>query len=115
MGDFNIHDEPAVSFVTPAPILLPTVRGDSFQQTFWRRLFGLLTEVTTGEPTRFDPHTLRQTRIDRVFTSLPPHAIPNLSMKLAVLVDPTLLSDRRLSDHAILGLTLATARPKADD
>ncbi|CAK0815816.1 unnamed protein product [Prorocentrum cordatum] len=114
LGDFNIHGEPAVSFLDPQPTILASIGGDQHHQSFWKSLFASMTEVSSGEPTRFGAHAAKETRIDRVFASLPTHAYPNLSLTLKVDKEPAVLSDRRLSDHAFLDLTIATAVPKTN-
>ncbi|CAK0911241.1 unnamed protein product, partial [Prorocentrum cordatum] len=115
LGDFTIHDEPAVSLLDPQPMILASIGGDQHHQSSWKSLFSSMTEVSSGEPTRFDAHAMKETRIDRVFVSLPAHAYPNVSRTLKVDKDPAVLSDRRLSDHALLDLTIAIAAPKTSD
>eukprot|EP00959_Pyramimonas_sp_CCMP1952_P156742 3278068-Pyramimonas_sp.AAC.1 len=48
-----------------------------------------------------------QTLIDRVFATGPAHALPNLRTTLTTVIDSTTLSDRGISDHSLLALTVS--------
>eukprot|EP00959_Pyramimonas_sp_CCMP1952_P340720 7136805-Pyramimonas_sp.AAC.1 len=74
-----------------------------------------MTEISSGEPARFDAHPMKETRTDRVFVSLPAHAYPNMSLTLKVDKGLAVLGDRRLSDRALLDLAIAVAVHRAND
>eukprot|EP00959_Pyramimonas_sp_CCMP1952_P294974 6169681-Pyramimonas_sp.AAC.1 len=64
-------------------------------------------EVETEPPyARFNKADYTASSIDRAFISLPSHATQELSIAAHVLHGAAILSDQRLSDHAVISFTI---------
>ena len=109
IGDFNTASRPPNSFLQPQPqrARLSLDNNARQQQPFWKSLFDTMLEIETDMPTRFNKSDFTASAIDRIFVSIPSHAMPEIVANLTITHDATILSDQRLSDHAILQLSLS--------
>eukprot|EP00959_Pyramimonas_sp_CCMP1952_P121919 2548859-Pyramimonas_sp.AAC.1 len=122
LGDFNIPESPPRSFRSPLqaasgplpPTQLPVIdnRGQHMQAR-WRRMFSSVTEITSDLPTRYDSHRLQVSCIDRFFLAGPASQQMLLDVTLQIAHESTQLSDRGLSDHAMLMLKIKPSTPRA--
>eukprot|EP00959_Pyramimonas_sp_CCMP1952_P383504 8036403-Pyramimonas_sp.AAC.1 len=109
MGDFNFSDVPAQSYLVPQGPQRRQTQDGRYQQNqnFWRQLVRTnVVEISSEIPTFFSQQYQTGTTIDRVFIAMPPAFLTCLHCELNVTQDSAALSDRKLSDHAMLKLTI---------
>ena len=63
-------------------------------------MIGRLTVIEQGDATRFDNGSLSTSRLDRLYTSIPPWALLVCDVSSATLLDPRQAHDKKLSDHS---------------
>ena len=101
-GDFNFlpHGEPRESVLEPgrsrdlhvAMCLSHSASVINDELKYW-------TEISTTEATHFSAASSTLSRLDTIYTALPPWAISLLRTRAAVPFDPYSLSTRCISDH----------------
>jgi hypothetical protein len=74
-------------------------------------MLGKLTEVEQGDATRFDHGSISTSRLDRLYTSIPPWALLNSDVSAVTVIHPRQAHDRQLSDHSPVIMSIAQRKP----
>ena len=76
-------------------------------QSIWRGSLKLFVELHQNVPTRFNPISSSSSRLDRIYSSIPPWALVSTSCKAHVVKDTKQLHDSGISDHAPISMNFS--------
>jgi hypothetical protein len=84
-------------------------------QARWQHLLSGLTELAQPLDTHFSPANSLCSRIDRIYTTIPPWLLTQLNVHATLHLDPKAVYDAELSDHTVLKVNFASRKPLPAD
>ena len=113
--DFNKEPEdfPRIDLKDPSKLSYP-VPGENSTNNFgfiWDRLFDDMVEITSAEPSQFVAEGLFLNKIDRAFTTTPPHAWLTVRPAINTIIKADDAHANGLSDHAMQLISVSLHAP----
>ena len=115
IGDFNRDPEdfPRIDLKDPSKLSYP-VPGENSTNNFgfiWDSLFDDMVEITSAEPSHFVAEGLFLNKIDRAFTTTPPHAWLTVRPAINTIIKADDAHANGLSDHAMQLISVSLHAP----